>query len=110
MWANSRICPYREEVSPSPTLPGYALECEYGGEKCWIKGMRVIPLGAQSQQNGSSSVNTVLLIHAWKLVKPPAYPSRAIMSPYLRKRQRNLCLRGGLFYGSSRFFNIPLPT
>lgn len=97
MCANSRVCPYREEVSP-PTFPSYALECERGGEPCWIKGMRVIPLEEQSQQNGSSRVGstqlrncvTVLLLHSWELVKHPACCSRAIMAPYLRRRQESL--------------------
>ena len=28
-------------MSPSPTLPSYALESECGGEPCWITGIRV---------------------------------------------------------------------
>lgn len=58
MCANSRICSYREEVSPSPTFPSYALECEHGREPCGIKGRKVIPLEEQSQQNGSSRVGS----------------------------------------------------
>lgn len=52
MCANSRICPYREGVFPSPTLPSYALECEHDGDPSWVTGMRVTPQGEQSQQDG----------------------------------------------------------
>ena len=54
MYANFRTCPSRDRVSPSPTLPSYALACECGGEPPWDTRTRVTPQEEQSQQNGGN--------------------------------------------------------
>ena len=102
MYAIFKICPYREGVSPSSTLPGYASEGEHDEEPWWVTGVRATPQREQSQQNGRN-------LGPWTRRAELSSQSRAPSLNCYKRTTKRLPCRSHCHFGSVPHTQTRLP-